>query len=196
MEVPSSTRNMMKKSPTTAIGQNLPNIAVRISMEYIHIQFCELESIPTPGEKLDIDWQTHLLKYVYKWLPIGETLLRIDSTVLAICPSCTKTTETHNHIFQCTNTHCCKITTECLAQIEQINLKWQLPTHLTFSILSQLRAWVSNKQSSLDMSSQKQHWSGASVCFTRWMVAPGLYQTFLDGAGDGKREMSDYPSYL
>jgi hypothetical protein len=40
------------------------------------------------GKKLNINWRTHLLKFVYKWLPIGETLVRIDSSASPKCPSC------------------------------------------------------------------------------------------------------------
>jgi hypothetical protein len=66
------------------------------------------------GKKLTITCQTHLLKFVYEWLPIGETLLPIDSTATPNCPSCNCPTETHSHIFQsstATNYHQMHITT-------------------------------------------------------------------------------------
>jgi hypothetical protein len=40
-----------------------------------------------------------------------------------------------------------QITTECLTRIGQINIKWQIPTHLAVNISLQLGAWVSNEQS-------------------------------------------------
>jgi hypothetical protein len=40
------------------------------------------------GKKLNITRQTHLLKFIHKWLPIGETLFCIDSTATPNCPSC------------------------------------------------------------------------------------------------------------
>jgi hypothetical protein len=86
---------------------------------------------------------------VYEWLPIRETLLQIDNTASPICLSCTNIIKTHNHIFCCTNIHCLQITTECLARIGQINIKWQIPTHLSVNILLQLKAWASNEQSPL-----------------------------------------------
>jgi hypothetical protein len=90
------------------------------------------------GKKLDINQRTHLLKYVYEWLPIGETLVRIDSSASPICPSCNTTTETHNHIFKCTHVAHQQITNDCIARIDQINHKWKVPTPIAQHILSQL----------------------------------------------------------
>jgi hypothetical protein len=84
---------------------------------------------------------------VYEWLPIGDTLVRIDNTASPICPSCTNDIETHNHIFRCNNIHRQQTTTDCLTQIEKINIKWGIPIHLATNMSLQLRAWVSNEQS-------------------------------------------------
>jgi hypothetical protein len=116
-------------------------------MEHSHIQLHQLESLSAPGKKLDINRQTHLLKYVYEWLPISETLVRIDNTASPICPSCTNDIKTHNHIFWCNNIHRQQITTDCLTQIGKINTKWGIPIHIATNMSLQLRAWASNEQS-------------------------------------------------
>jgi hypothetical protein len=102
------------------------------------------------GEKLNINWRTHLLKFVYKWLPIGETLVRIDSSASPKCPSCNTTTKTHNHIFRCKNANCWQITKDCIAQIDQINHKWEVPMELTKEISVQLSSWTSETLQAAD----------------------------------------------
>jgi hypothetical protein len=96
------------------------------------------------GKKLGINQQTHLLKFVYEWLPIGETLTQIDSSASPICLSCSTTTETHNHIFKCKNINHQQITEECIARIDQIKCKWEVPTQIGQHILPQLTAWTSD----------------------------------------------------
>jgi hypothetical protein len=96
------------------------------------------------GKKLGVNQQTHLLKFVYEWLPIGKTLVQIDSSASPICPSCNTITETHNHIFKCKNPNRQQITNKCIAQIDQINRKWAVPTQITRQILSQLTSWASD----------------------------------------------------
>jgi hypothetical protein len=91
-----------------------------------------------PEKKLNINQRTHLLKFIYKWLPIRETLVQINSSASPKCPSCNTTTKTHNHIFRCKNTNRQQITEDCIAQIDQINHKWELPTQLTNEISMRL----------------------------------------------------------
>jgi hypothetical protein len=146
MEELSSTKNMMKRLPITITGTNSPNTAVKNSYGALTHLTLSIGKPFSTGEKLDVNRWTHLLKYVYEWLPIGETLVRIDSTASPICPSCTNVIETHNHIYQCNNIHCQQITTDCLTQIGQINTKWRIPIHLATNISLQLRAWASNEQ--------------------------------------------------
>jgi hypothetical protein len=112
-------------------------------MEHQGIPICQLESLLTPREKLNINQRTHLLKFVYKWLPIRETLVRIDSSASPKCPSCNTTTKTHNHIFRCKSTNRQQITEECIARIDQINHKWEVPTQLASEISAQLSLWTS-----------------------------------------------------
>jgi hypothetical protein len=97
------------------------------------------------GKKLTITHRTHLLKFVYEWLPIGETLLCIDNTATPNCPSCNCPTETHNHIFQCSNPQRSLITTECISQLQTINTKWNVPEQLNTSIIDHLTAWVTDE---------------------------------------------------
>jgi hypothetical protein len=97
------------------------------------------------GKKLTITRRTHLLKFVYEWLPIRETLLRIDSTATPNCPSCNCPMETHSHIFRCFNPQRQQITIECISQLRTINTKWKVPEQLTTSILEHLTSWVTNE---------------------------------------------------
>jgi hypothetical protein len=94
------------------------------------------------GNKLGITRHTHLLKFVYEWLPIGETLVRINSTVLPRCPSCDTPTETHAHIFRCPNPQRRQITDDCLAQIDLINIRWNVPDPVRMGIQTHLSAWT------------------------------------------------------
>jgi hypothetical protein len=79
------------------------------------------------GKKLGIARHTHLLKFVYEWLPIRATLVRINSTASPRCPSCDLLIETQPHIFRCSNTQHRQVTNDCLAQIDLINLRWKVP---------------------------------------------------------------------
>jgi hypothetical protein len=90
------------------------------------------------GKKLTINRQTHLLKFVYKWL-------RIDSTATPDCPSCNCPTETHSHIFGCSNPQQQQITIKCISQLQTINTKWKVLEQLTTSILEHLTLWVTNE---------------------------------------------------
>jgi hypothetical protein len=96
------------------------------------------------GKKLGINQRTHLLKYIYEWLPIGKTLVCINSSASPICLLCSTITETHNHIFKCKNVNCQQITNECIVQIDQINCKWEVPTQIAQHILSQLTSWTTD----------------------------------------------------
>jgi hypothetical protein len=111
-------------------------------MERQSLQFNTLESVPTPREKLSITHQTHLLKFVYKGLPIGETLVCINNTTSPKCPSCNLPIKTHNHIFWCPNTQRQQVTNDCLAQINLINLRWNVPEPISTSIQAQLTTWT------------------------------------------------------
>jgi hypothetical protein len=115
-------------------------------MERKSLQISSLGRFPTPREKLSITCCTHLLKFMYEWFPIGETLVRIDSTASPKFPSCNFSIETHNHMFRCPNIQRQHITNDCIAQIDNINKKWKVPEQIKNTSQKQLALWITENK--------------------------------------------------
>jgi hypothetical protein len=83
-----------------------------------------------------------------------------------------------------------QITMECLALIRQINLKWQLPAHLTVNILLQLRAWASNEQSPLIIEAATNQTHLAALHSQARIGWGWFFKGFCEDNGDGSRGSS------
>jgi hypothetical protein len=94
------------------------------------------------AKKLNVNWRTNLLKYVYEWLPMGNTLKIIDPYAKTNCPSCDTLVESPLHLFCCPAEGQYDITVLCVEAITEINCKWKLNDILAHEISNSLYNWT------------------------------------------------------
>ena len=98
----------------------------------------------TAFAKRPLNSRIRLTKYMHNWLPLGETMKRIDPNSPTTCPSCKTVEETTDHIMRCGSE-----TRHTKRQEQLIDLREKLdeigtPDNLKEVMYTGIQGWISN----------------------------------------------------
>ena len=100
----------------------------------------------TAFTKRSLNSRIRLTKYIHNWLPLGETMKRIDINASTMCPSCNEVVETTDHLM------CCRSETRTIKRQEQMEeLREKLDElgtakELKETMCAGIQGWMNNNE--------------------------------------------------
>ena len=83
-----------------------------------------------------------LIKVLHDWLPIGNTLVRINTENSPKCPSCPESPETTFHIIRCETRETAR--TEFLQRLTDLLESKNTPAFVSTALINGIKGWFSN----------------------------------------------------